>query len=268
MALTTLGGTVDLTRYPIGDLGGPAGRALVSRCRAELAALDACDLPGFLRADAVKRIVDGLTEARAIAYRTDTMHNIEFSGREAELEPDDPLRIQVRSAKWLVAYDQIPGSSPIREVYESDDVTRFVGAALGVDPIYRQADEIGALNVMFYDRGDELGWHFDNSDFAVTLMLQAPTSGGEFEHVPMLRTSDNPNPDGVAALLNGDRARVRTLHPEPGSLALFRGHFSAHRVTPVKGPRWRISAVLCYAEASDARLTASARRIFYGRATE
>jgi hypothetical protein len=216
----------------------------------------------------VKRIVDGLTETKALAYRTDTMHNIEFSGREAELEPDDPLRIQVRSAKWLVAYDQIPESSPIREVYESDDMTRFVCAALGVDPIYRQADEIGALNVMFYDAGDELGWHFYNSDCAVTLMLQTPTSGGQFEHVPMLRTSSDPNPDGVAALLNGDRARIRTLDPNPGTLALFRGHLNAHRVTPVRGSRPRINAVLCYAETPNARLTTSARRIFYGRVAE
>ncbi len=73
-------------------------------------------------------------------------------------------------------------------MYESDALTEFVGAALGVDPIYRQADEIGALTVMTYGPGDELGWHFDNADFVVTLMLQASAAGGAFEYVPMLRT--------------------------------------------------------------------------------
>ena len=265
MTTATLTDTIDLERYPINDLEGPAGQALVLRCRAELAALGACDLPGFVHPDALTRIVEELGDTKAIAYRTETTHNIEFSGREAELAPDDPLRIQVRSAKSLVAYDQIPASSPLREIYESDELTRFLGAALEIDPIYRQDDEIGALNVMFYDPGDELGWHFDNADFSVTLMLQEPTAGGVFEYVPMLRTPDDPNPAGVAALLGGDRTRVRTLSPEPGTLALFRGHLSPHRVTPIQGTTPRINAVLCYAQESNARLTPSARRIFYGR---
>ena len=59
----------------------------------------------------------------ATAYRTETTHNIEFSGGEAELADDDPLRLQVRSAKSLIAYDQIPESSALRAVYESDELT-------------------------------------------------------------------------------------------------------------------------------------------------
>jgi len=266
MATTkTLAQAIDLERYPIHDLEASAGRALVLRCRAELAALGACDLPGFLRGDAVAGIVDGVAYTRSIAFRTETTHNIEFSGREADLDLNDPLRIQVRSAKSLAAYDQIPTPSPLRALYESDELMHFVGAALEVDPIFRQDDELGALNVMFYEPGDELGWHFDNADFAVTLMLQAPAAGGVFEYVPMLRTAADPNPEGVRALLEGDRSRVRTLSPDAGTLALFRGHFSPHRVTPIEGSRPRINAVLSYAQTPDAHLTASARRIFFGR---
>ena len=256
---------VDLDRYPINDPASGAGRALVERCRADLAKQGACDLPGFLTADAVRRIVGDIPSWNAEPYRTETSHNIEFSGREEELAEDDPLRIQVRSAKSLIAYDQIPESSPLRAVYEADELTAFVGAALGVDPIYRQADEIGALNVMTYDPGDELGWHFDNADFVVTLMLQAPDAGGAFEYVPMLRSPGEDNAQGVAALLGGDRAGVCTMSPEPGTLALFRGHFSPHRVTTVTGPRPRIIAVLSYASTPDARLSSHVKQLFHGR---
>jgi len=167
----------------------------------------------------------------------------------------------VRSAEALLAYDQIPGDSPLRGVHESDVLTRFVGAALEVEPIYRQADEIGALNVMFNGEGDELGWHVDNANFVVTLMLQPSISGGAFEYVPMLRSADDPNPDGVRALLTGDRAGVRELSPAPGTLALFRGRMSPHRVTPVSGPIPRINAVLSYASSPGAMLSPAARRI-------
>jgi 2-oxoglutarate-Fe(II)-dependent oxygenase superfamily protein len=262
---STLAHAIDLGRYPIDDLDGPAGRALLSGCREELRALGACELEGFLRPEAVTAAVRSVAALQPLAFRTETTHNLEFSGREADLDADDPLRIQVRSAKGLVAYDQVPGGSPLRAVYESDVLTRFVGAALEVEPIYRQADEIGALNVMFYGDGDELGWHVDNADFVVTLMLQASSGGGAFEYAPMLRTPGDPNADGVRALLTGDRTHVRRLSPAPGTLALFRGRLSPHRVTPVSGPTPRINAVLSYAAEPDAILSASARRIFFGR---
>jgi hypothetical protein len=127
----TLAHAIDLGRYPIDDLDGPAGRALLSGCREELRVLGACELEGFLRPDAVTAAVRSVAALQPLAFRTETTHNLEFSGREADLDADDPLRIQVRSAKGLVAYDQVPDDSPLRAVYESDVLTRFVGAALG-----------------------------------------------------------------------------------------------------------------------------------------
>ena len=118
---------------------------------------------------------------------------------------------------------------------------------------------------MFHGEGDELGWHVDNADFVVTLMLQPSTSGGAFEYVPMLRRADDPSPDAVRALLTGDRTGVRELSPAPGTLALFCGRLSPHRVTPVCGPIPRINAGLSYASKPDAMLTPAARRIFFGR---
>jgi len=114
---------VDRERYPIDDLDGPVGRALVARCRSELAAVGACDLPGFLARQAVEQIVAEIPRWGATPHRTETTHNIEFSGGEADLADDDPLRLQVRSAKSLIAYDQIPDASPLRAVYESDELT-------------------------------------------------------------------------------------------------------------------------------------------------
>ena len=263
MALAEL---VDLDRYPIDDLESEAGRRLVGDCRASLTELGACELPGFVRA-AVAGVVAQEAEAlRGQAHRTETVHDIDFSGRSpADLSPTDPRRTQVRSAKLGVALDRIPATSRLRELYEAPELTAFVGAALELAPIFRHADELGALNLMLYDEGDELGWHFDNADFVVTLLLQEPSGGGAFEYVPALRTPDDRNDDGVRRLLAGERNGVRSASGRPGTLALSRGHLSPHRVTPVIGPRPRINAVLSYASKPDARLSESVHRIFYGR---
>ncbi len=136
-----------------------------------------------------------------------------------------------------------------------------------LEQVYRHGDELGALNVMLYEPGDELGWHFDGADFVVTLMLQPPLAGGAFEYVPMLRSPDDENYHGVSALLHGDRDRVRGMSGREGTLALFRGHSSPHRVTPVEGTRARINAVLAYATVPDAQLSPANRELFYGRAS-
>jgi hypothetical protein len=231
-----------------------------------LRAVGACDVPGFLRPEAITAAVASALSLRDKAYRTEQTHDIEFSGLPADaLAADDPRRTRIRSGKEGTAFDDIPADSPVRALYESDEMLAFIGAALEVDPIFRSEDPLGALNYMYYAPGDELGWHFDGADFVVTLLLQAPEAGGTFEFVPMLRSESDRNDDGVRALLGGDRGAIRTMSGEPGTLALFRGHWSPHRVTPVEGSRVRINAVLSYARAPGHRLGDETYRLFYGR---
>jgi len=262
----TLSELVDLDRYPIHDLDAGPGAAVVERARAALREIGACDLPGFLRAEAVAEAVADALAVRGDAYRTEQDHDIEFSGlATGSLAEDDPRRTRVRSAKEGTAYDRIRADSPVRALYESDEMRAFVGRALEIEPIFRSDDPLGALNLMYYGPGDELGWHFDSADFVVTLMLQAPEAGGTFEFVPMLRSVDDRNDEGVRDLLEGRDPGVRTMSGEPGTLALFRGHWSPHRVTPVEDSRLRINAVLSYASVPGHRLHAAAYPLFYGR---
>ena len=87
-------------------------------------------------------------------------------------------------------FDQIPDDSVLRELYESPAVRRFLGRILGIEVLHPYADELSSINVHFHRDGEELGWHFDNSSFAVTLLIQAPEAGGRFQYVPDLRDAD------------------------------------------------------------------------------
>jgi hypothetical protein len=263
---TELSDIVDLDRYPIDDLESPEGLELVAFCRAQLAAVGACDLEGFLRPAVAAAIAQEALATRDEGFRTDAAHNIYFDGPVGEGAPSgDPRRIPVRTAKTGIAYDRIAPASPLRLLYESPELTRFIASALQADPLYRHADPVGALNTMIYEPGDEIGWHFDNADFVVTLMLQPARAGGAFEFVPMLRTAEDENHPGVVALLEGDRQGVLGMSAARGTLALFRGRRSPHRVTPVEGDAARIIAVLAYASVPDARLSARTLELFYGR---
>lgn len=258
-------GIVDLGTYPIHDLDSARGRALVRRCRAELAEYGASNLPGFLTAAAVTQMVACAERLADRAWRSDQTHTVYFEPADDEVPTGHPRARMVRSAKRGIAYDYIPADAPLRRLYESDDLTRFVAAALGRERLYRGADPLDALQMTAFHAGEELGWHFDRSEFSVTVMYQMPDAGGEFVFVPNLRSDDDPNDVGVQRVLDGDAEHVAVLPSAPGTLALFHGHNALHRVTPVEGETPRVNSVLTYGEVPDMRLNDLTSLLFYGR---
>ena len=170
------------------------------------------------------------------------------------------------SSKGLIADDEISPDSPLRAVYLDEMFRTFLCRVLGIDAIYPYDDELSSINVHFASEGRELGWHFDNSSFAVTLLLRAPVGGGSFEYVPATRDADRGDMafDRVGRVLDGDEP-VSTLEFDPGDLVLFRGRNAMHRVTPTQGPVTRLLVVFAYNDEPGIGLSASALETFYGR---
>ena len=121
---------------------------------------------------------------------------------------------------------------------------RFVAAILGLDEIYPYADPLGALNLAVMGDGDELQWHFDQTDFVVSLALQDADEGGDFEVAPFIRNADDERYDDVARVLAGDDRDLVTLPMTPGTLLVFAGRNSMHRVTPITGTTPRLVGAL------------------------
>ena len=118
--------------------------------------------------------------------------------------------------------------------------------ATGVERLYRSADPFQALNISVMDEGGCQQWHFDANEINITLLLQASEAGGEFEYVPLIRSAENENYDAVKAVLAGSREGVVQLQQEAGSMVLFKGHHSLHRVAPVRGTRRRYQTILAH----------------------
>jgi hypothetical protein len=122
----------------------------------------------------------------------------------------------------------------------------FVGAAIGAPQLFRYADPLGALNVAVMGDGDLLQWHYDQTDFVVSLALRGAEAGGDFEYVPLIRSREDERYDAVRRLLQGDEPDVRRIPMRPGTLLLFEGRCSIHRVSPIRGRVPRLVALLAY----------------------
>src|SRR6516164_3030630 len=257
--------TVDVRRYPIHEPDSQVCRDLVLHCQDQLRDHGVAQLPGFLTPAAVSQMIAAAGRLAGRAWASDQSHTVYFEPPDDSAGADHPRALLQHSAKKAIAYDLIPGDAPIRRLYESADLTGFIAAVLGKQVLYRSADPLDALEIAVFEDGDELGWHFDNSEFSVTVMYAEAEAGGDFDYRPWLRDEQDENYPAVQQVLLGRPDGVVRLVSGPGTLAVFRGQHALHRVTPVRGPRPRVNSVLTYGEHPGMKLTELTQKLFYGR---
>ncbi|MEM8686888.1 MAG: 2OG-Fe(II) oxygenase [Pseudomonadota bacterium] len=257
---------LNLADFPLNDLESTAGEALVARCRTELEREGLFNLEGLVRPHALEVCVgEVVPELNANAYTHSQDHNIYFKKIVEGLAPDHPALKLSRTSNRKICGDQMSGFL-LTQIYEWPPLARFLAKVMDKPQLYVMDDALARVNVMTYRDGETLNWHFDRSEFTTTLLLQAPQAGGAFEYRSGLRTDDDPNYDGVARLLAGEDEQVRTLPLSAGTLNVFRGKNTAHRVSAVEGATERIIAVFSYYERPGVQFSTEDRIKFYGRA--
>jgi hypothetical protein len=237
---------VDLERYPLQRPESDAYRRVVARARQELRDRGAAEIEGFVSPVGVAALARDADELAARAHVSGGQGTAYLEFPDFSLPPDHPRLHFADYAVRAVAYDLTPLDSPLRLLYEWDPMKDLIEAVLDRGPIYRYADPFGALNLAVMGEGDQLQWHFDQTDFVVSLAIQSAEHGGDFEVVPRIRSAQDERYDDVAAVLSGDRTSVETLPMRPGTLLVFEGRHSLHRVSPIEGRRWRHVGLLAY----------------------
>lgn len=258
---------VDLGRYPVTELGSPEARQVIAQARASLAERGVAILPGFVRAAALPGIVATSEQLKASAFHEDVAVGTPYLELPDESYPEGhPRRHDIRSATWVIAYDQVPVDAAIRRLYEWDALMGFVGEVLDRRPLHRFADPLGAVNLAIMDEGDVQGWHYDSTDFVVSIALQSSTAGGEFECAPRIRNDVDENYESVAKVLAGEAGeRVEVIPMTPGALMIFEGRHSIHRVSPVAGEVSRHVALMAYDTKPGTNSSDLLKMVRYGR---
>ncbi|WP_171102247.1 2OG-Fe(II) oxygenase [Ruegeria sp. HKCCD7255] len=255
---------VDLVRYPLDQPNSKSWSALVQCCQADLTRDGMFNLPGFFRRTAMDQAVAHLVQLLSKnAFVHARRHNIYFKKSIEGLPEDHPALTEFETSNRTICADQMDQSTILR-LYEWPQFARFLAAVMEKDVLHTMDDPLARVNVMGYSQGQALNWHFDRSEFTTTLLLQAPESGGAFEYYKDLRSDTDPNYEGVAQLLT-DRLAPKQMPLEAGTLNIFKGKNTAHRVTPVSGNRDRIIAVFSFYERSGFQFSDEERMGFYGR---
>ena len=246
--------------HPIDDL------EYRSKCKSMLDQDGVLVLKNFLLSDSIRSILEEAIQQERLAYYCVNEHNVYLEPFDDNYHKSHPRNKTVISSKGCITDDQVPKGSALRALYDSKYFKEFLCSVLNEESLYKYDDNLSSINIHYAKTGQELGWHFDNSSFAITLLIQKPEAGGEFEYVRDFRNSKNNdnNYDQVLDLING-QCKPKKLAMENGSLVLFRGKDAIHRVTPTVGDRTRILSVLAYNSEPNVKLSETARMTFFGK---
>ena len=263
--MVDVAGLINLSRYPLTQPDSPVLAERIAELRASLARIGAAEAPQFLSTSGLARCIADAETLAPHHYKSVGKGTAYLEEPGTQWAAGHPRATRGRYSVGVVAYDQFPDDSPVRCFYEWAPVIAFVSAVLGRAPLYRYADPLGALNLAVMGDGDELQWHYDQTDFVVSLALRDAETGGDFEVAPKLRSDTDENYPGVARVLAGERDAVTRLPMTPGTLLIFAGRHSLHRVSPIAGRTERLVALLGYDTKPGTKSTPHLQRSRYGR---
>ncbi len=155
----------------------------IQYCNDEIKKNSILILNDFLTNDCLSELI---TEAHGLqdqAFYCSQNHTILLNKQDKLSDLNDPLNREVVSDKGCVPHDLLNQQSKLNILYQSNIFKNFLKGVLNLKDIYPYSDTLSSINYNYYQKSQQLGWHFDNASFAITLMIQSSDKGGEFEYV-------------------------------------------------------------------------------------
>jgi hypothetical protein len=232
---------INYERYPISKLD--ARQAILADARKQLAESGSASFPDFVHPDALQNMLDEGLAKYPLAHRRD--QELTINGKwDATAPAEAGLNHRTSPYRmWVLGSDLLSPHGAIRQLYLSEEMRDLIREAVEVPALFTVADPLIDVNLTYMADGDQHGWHYDGNEFVVSLILQLPERGGVFEYAPGASSLSSTE---IEDILNGRSSLTRTQSVAPGTLLVFRGSQALHRVSPIKGDKRRIIALLSY----------------------
>ncbi|MBT6416392.1 hypothetical protein [Candidatus Puniceispirillum sp.] len=254
---------INLDHFPIHS-DGLARDALIDQVHKKLADDGCVVLKQFLTPLAVRLVTKEADSVAPFAHRSFNRTNAYFTKDDPALDSDDPRRQFFDRSNAFIPADHFTTDGPLRVIRDFPAFDPFIKACLGQENVYRYADPLADVIVNMAEEGAGFPWHFDTNNFTITLAIQNSDEGGLFQYAPNIRRSGE-NFDDVKQVLDGSSDKIVSLALEPGDLQIFKGRYSLHRVSPLRGKQKRYVAIFSYVEEPNMVGTPERVKQLYGR---
>lgn len=269
--------SINYSKYPIDQFDSDDdGRyhALLQSCISQMEKDGFVSLSDFLLPDTVNALTSSIQqlEQDGVGYYSKDSHNV-FLDEDQESMPSSlhPRQIQLHSSKVIINAKDLLASKEVPKLdalfMTQKSILHFISSVMKTT-LYPSTDPYGKFYANIFHEGDGLNYHFDRSEYSISLILQPSEEGGEFHFFPNSRTIVESWDEMI--LDEEDIAKAVAPHSQmkkpqlaAGDLYLFRGQNSLHRVSEVtKGKR--INIILTYNTEPDVRLNPYTLRKFFG----
>ena len=130
--------------------------------------------------------------------------------------------IEVKSDKGCVPHDLVGKNSKLNIIYKSNIFKKFIKNVLSLNELHSYSDSLSSINYNYYQKTQQLGWHFDNASFAITLMIQCAENGGDFEYVSQGRDyKKNLIDKSYLSKIINNSIKPKKINADAGTLVLF-----------------------------------------------
>ena len=209
----------------------------------------------------LKKEADDLKD---LSYKSTSEYNVYVSEYDDSFPNDSPRNRIMSTSKKCIPNDLIPNDSILQTIYDSKIIRSFFMDLLNKKDLYPYSDPLSSININYYDKGDALGWHFDNSDFTITLLIKNCEKGGIYEFFNNMRFKDGKEDYNFVEKILDNKITGKKVDSFEGDLMIFKGNKSIHQVTAVEEGE-RILVTFNYNEAEGIPLSEQSRKTFFGR---
>ena len=203
-------------------------------------------------------------DLKNLSYKSSSEYNVYVSEHDSSFSNDSPRNRIMSTSKKCIPNDLIPNNSILQRIYDSKIIRSFFKGLLNKNNLYPYSDSLSSININYYDKGDALGWHFDNSDFTITLLVKNCEKGGIYEFFNDMRYKDGKEDYAFVEKILDNKVSGTKVDSLEGDLMIFKGNKSIHQVTAVEEGE-RILVTFNYNEVEGIPLSEKSRKTFFGR---
>jgi alkylated DNA repair dioxygenase AlkB len=285
---------MNTTRYPwLDDLESPEAAEAIRSARKIYTSDGAVIFHDFITDEALRESTAVSNANDAAAFTTDDVHTPYLKDISSDYPVNSIYNHQMQTRVASIAYDELPKESSLPKLYRDPRLLQLVKRVVGVEELYLSNDPLGCCSINVFRPGDFHSFHFDESEFSTTLMLQEDADGGGlFQYTPPVKFSSSDLALAeVASAIEAYDERLKdvdsstthfaesasanvapspppplqTLNFTPGTLSIFSGSKSLHRVTTVRGSNSRLVAVFTYSNVPNFCNSSRVQKLFWGR---
>ena len=218
----------------------------------------------FINDKGLDQIEQEAIKLKSKSFKSSSEYNVYILPYDPKFPKNSSRNRVMSTTKKCIPNDLISKNSNLNELYNSTIIKKFFCDILNVNKLYPYNDSLSSININYYNQGDGLGWHFDNSDFTITLLIKNCLKGGEYEYFNKIRYKNGKEDYEIIEKILDEKIKGQKIQSTKGDLMIFKGKESLHRVTKViKGER--ILITFNYNIRKGIPLSEESRKTFFGR---